>query len=141
MAPNGLRIRVGTADACAAVLDLWAASDAASTVTDSVAALLRLLDTDDQALLVAELDGALVGSVIAGWNGWRGSIYRLAVSPGQRRRGVATALVLAAERRLRERGALRIDAIVDDEDAGAARFWTAVGYRRQQDRGRFVRDI
>lgn len=141
MSPSGLHIRVGTADVCAAVIDLWADSGAASTVTDLVAALLRLLETDDQALLVAELDGAMAGSVIAGWNGWRGSIYRLAVRPEQRRRGVATALVLAAEQRLLERGALRIDAIVDDKDAGAAQFWTAVGYRRQQDRGRFVRNL
>jgi ribosomal protein S18 acetylase RimI-like enzyme len=141
MTPFGLRIRVGTADACAEVLALWTASGAASTVTDSVVALLRLLETDDEALLVAEIDGVLVGSVIAGWNGWRGSLYRLTVRPGQRRRGVATALVLAAERQLRTRGALRIDAIVDDEDAGAARFWAAAGYCRQQHRGRFVRNL
>ncbi|HEY2569846.1 MAG TPA: GNAT family N-acetyltransferase [Solirubrobacteraceae bacterium] len=70
-----------------------------------------------------------------------GRLGRRINGDGFGRRGVATALVLAAEQRLRERGALRIDAIVDDKDAGTARFWTAVGYRRQQDRGRFVRNL
>ena len=37
--------------------------------------------------MVAESSGQIAGSVIAGWDGWRGSVYRLAVAPAHRRSG------------------------------------------------------
>jgi ribosomal protein S18 acetylase RimI-like enzyme len=43
------------------------------------------------------------------------------------------------ERRLRERGAVRLTAIVTDESVAAMGFWEAAGYQRQQHRARFVR--
>ncbi|HEV3323710.1 MAG TPA: GNAT family N-acetyltransferase [Solirubrobacteraceae bacterium] len=123
----------------AAVLDLWVAAGSVPSVSDSPEGLARLLATDPQALLVAELDGVLVGSLIAAWDGWRGSFYRLAVSPEHRRRGLATMLLREGERRLRKRGAVRLTAIVVDDEAGAMGFWRAAGYERQQHRARFVR--
>lgn len=123
----------------AAVLDLWTAAGSLPSVTDSRDGLAQLLGTDSQALLVAELDDVLVGSLIAAWDGWRGSFYRLAVHPDLRRRGTATALLREGERRLRARGALRLTAIVADGDPTALGFWQAAGYTRQHDRTRFVR--
>jgi ribosomal protein S18 acetylase RimI-like enzyme len=76
----------------------------------------RLLAAGEEALLVAEVRGALVGSLIAAWDGWRGSFYRLAVDPDVRGKGLATALPLEGERRLRARGALRLTVIVVDDD-------------------------
>ncbi len=123
----------------ASVLDLWAAAGSLPSVTDSPDGLTRLLAADSRALLVAELDGVLVGSLIAAWDGWRGSFYRLAVSPEHCRRGLATMLLREGERRLRERGAVRLTAIVADDQAGALGFWRAAGYERQRHRARFVR--
>jgi hypothetical protein len=67
-----------------AVLDLWATAGSLPSVTDSPDGLARLLAADSQALLVAELDGVLAGSLIAAWDGWRGSFYRLAGAPEHR---------------------------------------------------------
>jgi ribosomal protein S18 acetylase RimI-like enzyme len=74
----------------AAVLDLWIAAGSLPSTTDSPDGLARLLADDPEALLVAELDGVLAGSLIAAWDGWRGSFYRIAVSPEHRRNGLAT---------------------------------------------------
>jgi ribosomal protein S18 acetylase RimI-like enzyme len=109
------------------------------SVTDTREGLLRLLATDRQALLVAEEAGAAIGSLIAAWDGWRGSFYRLAVHLDRRRQGIATALLRDGERRQRARGAVRLTAIVAEDDATAMGFWRATGYRRQTDRARFVR--
>ncbi len=123
----------------ASVLDLWVVAGSVPSVSDSPDGLARLLAADPQALLVAERGGVLVGSLIAAWDGWRGSFYRLAVSPEHRRKGLATMLLREGERRLRERGALRLTAIVADDEEGAMAFWEAVGYQRQPQRARFVR--
>jgi len=136
-----MTIRTGTDSDLPAVLELWAAADAQPTVTDDEPALRALLATDPAALLLAERDGELVGSLIAAWDGWRGSFYRLAVHPGARRRGVGTELVRAGERRLSELGARRLTAIVAEDERPAAGLWEAVGYERQADRARFVRNL
>ena len=132
-------IRNATKEDIAAVLELWAAAGSPPSVSDSPAGIAMLLDADPEALLIAELDGVVVGSLIAAWDGWRGSFYRLAVSPERRRQGLATMLLKEGERRLRERGAMWLTAIVADDDAGAMAFWQAVGYERQQHQARLVR--
>jgi ribosomal protein S18 acetylase RimI-like enzyme len=132
-------IRCATEDDIAAVLDLWVVAGSIPSVSDSPDGLARLLAADPEALLVAELDGVLIGSLIAAWDGWRSSFYRLAVTPEHRRKGLATMLLSEGERRLRERGAVRLTAIVVDDEAGAMIFWRAAGYEPQQHRARFVR--
>jgi ribosomal protein S18 acetylase RimI-like enzyme len=132
-------IRNATEDDIAPVLGLWVVAGSLPSVSDSPDGLAGLLAADPQALLVAELEDVLVGSLIAAWDGWRGSFYRLAVSPEHRRKGLATMLLSEGERRLRERSAVRLTAIVADDEAGAMGFWRAAGYERQQHRARFVR--
>ena len=68
-----------------------------------------------------------------------GSLYRLAVNPAWRRRGIGTALVHAGEERLCELGALRLTALVANADRQAIGLWRAVGYERQPGTSRFVR--
>jgi ribosomal protein S18 acetylase RimI-like enzyme len=133
------RIRNATEADIASVLDLWAVAGSSPSISDTPDGLVQLLAADPLALLVAELDGVLAGSLIAAWDGWRGSFYRLAVSPEHRRKGLATMLLREGERRLRERGAVRLTAIVADDVAGAMDFWRAAGYERQGHRARFVR--
>jgi ribosomal protein S18 acetylase RimI-like enzyme len=134
-------IRVGTPGDFRGLLELWSTSGAQPTRTDAVEPLRKLLAADPEALIVADASGEVVGSLIAAWNGWRGSFYRLAVHPKHRRRGLATLLVRHGETRLRERGAVRLDAVVASDDAAAMSFWGAVGYDHQRSRSRFVRNF
>ncbi len=60
-------IRNATEDDIPSVLDLWAAAGSLPSITDSLDGLTGLLAADPQALLVAELDGVLAGSLIAAW--------------------------------------------------------------------------
>jgi ribosomal protein S18 acetylase RimI-like enzyme len=140
-ASDGLRIRDATDGDFASVLDLWVAAGSPQNVSDSLQGLSRLLAVNPRALLLAELDGVPIGSLIAASDGWRGSFYRLAVMPQHRRKGLAMMLLKEGERRLRELGVMRLTAIVIDDDDRAMAFWRAAGYAQQQHRARFVRDL
>jgi ribosomal protein S18 acetylase RimI-like enzyme len=134
-------IRNATPADATAVLALWRAAEVPSGVSDTPEGLAALLSADRQALLIAESEGSVIGSLIAAWDGWRGSFYRLAVHPSRRREGIATALVREGERRLQKRGALRLTAIVADDEKLALEFWRAAGYERQSHRARFLRHL
>jgi hypothetical protein len=85
-----------------------------------------------ESLLVAELDGVVVGAVIAGWDGVRGWIYHLAVAPAQRRRGIATRLVRAAETTLRALGCPKINLQVRASNQSVVAFYRALGYQVEE---------
>jgi ribosomal protein S18 acetylase RimI-like enzyme len=131
-------IRTAGREDIAAVLSLW--SDAAApTTTDDVDGIGALLERDPGALLVAESSGRVVGTVIAAWDGWRGSVYRIAVAPEYRRDGVGRRLLHEAERRLRSVGARRMHAIVVGTDPQALGFWQASDWEHQDSQVRFTR--
>ena len=111
-----------------AILTLWRQAGVDAGPTDTTSDLRRLLAHPTATVVVAERDGALVGTVVAAFDGWRGSLYRLAVHPAHRRRGCARALVAAAERRLASWGARRLTALVERDRPGATAFWGAAGY-------------
>jgi ribosomal protein S18 acetylase RimI-like enzyme len=135
-------IRAATAADTAAVLALWerARSGVASTIDDSEV-IERLIDADPGALLVDERDGDIVATLIAGWDGWRGNMYRLAVAPELRREGIARDIVRAGEERLREKGCFRVTALVWGEDDGALGLWNACAYSYDSRIHRFVKMI
>ena len=83
-------------------------------------------------LLVAD-DAGIVGVVLGTFDGRRGWILRLAVHPGRRREGLASRLVAELERRLRSRGASRINIHVLPGNADGLAFWRHRGYLAQPD--------
>jgi ribosomal protein S18 acetylase RimI-like enzyme len=125
-----------------AVLELWtrARSSAAST-RDTPEALDTLLGSQHSVLLVALVQGRVRGTLIVGWDGWRGGMYRLAVAPGWRRRGIARRLVDAGHEHLAARGARRVGAIVGRADSTAAALWRAVGYELDDGVERYVKNL
>ena len=125
-------------DEVAAVLELWHLAEAMPSVTDDPETLQSLVERGDEALLVAETDGRLVGSIIAAWDGWRGNMYRLAILPEYRRRGIASALIREGERRLAQKGAVRVSALVLRQHGDAVGLWMGAGYSADERVRRFV---
>ena len=136
---NERTIETGQLSDIPQLLELWEAAGSPPAAGADAPGVEALLAHDPGALLLARADGAVVGSLIAAWDGWRGSFYRLAVHPTHRRRGLATALLRAGEQRLARLGAVRLTAIAIAGESVATGFWEAAGYDRQANRARFVR--
>ncbi|MEU4238922.1 GNAT family N-acetyltransferase [Actinoplanes sp. NPDC026619] len=135
-------LRTARADELAPILDFWGvAAENDNRPADSPAALASLLERDPDALIVAVDGGEIVGTVIAGWDGWRCHLYRLAVAPSRRRQGIGRVLIEAAEERFRALGGTRADAMVLDGNADAHGAWSAGGYRRQAEWSRWVKPL
>jgi ribosomal protein S18 acetylase RimI-like enzyme len=92
-------------------------------------------------LLLAELDSAVVGSLIATFDGWRGNMYRLAVHPDYQRRGIARGLVEEAHGWLRTQDCQRITALVEGDHAYATSFWESAGYHYDEGMRRYSKDF
>jgi ribosomal protein S18 acetylase RimI-like enzyme len=124
------------------VMKFWAvAAEDSHRPPDSAEAVLRLLERDPSALILAVDNEVVVGSVIAGWDGWRCHLYRLAVAPTHRRQGIARRLVTLAEERFSSYGGTRADAMVLDDNEQAHRIWTTSGYARQPEWSRWVKPL
>ena len=137
----GIRLRPCRPADVEQVLDLWRRASAELSVTDDPDALRRRLGRERNLFILAWDRDRLVGSLIGGWDGWRGHMYRLAVDPVYRRRGIARRLVEAVEGRLRRLGARRIDGIVVKRNRAGGVFWRELGYRRHLEVARYVKDL
>jgi ribosomal protein S18 acetylase RimI-like enzyme len=138
---QGLSLRACRTEEAEALLELWRQAEATPSATDNADDLRRAIGDPKAHVLVAEVAGRLVGSVIGTFYGWRGNIYRLAVHPGYRRRGIARALVAEVERRLRSQHAKRVTALVEKDHPAATGFWQAAGYGLDHRLVRYVRSL
>ena len=84
---------------------------------------------EDGLFLVAEIDGAVVGTLMAGYDGHRGSINYVGVRPANRKMGIGRALMSAAEQRLSERGCPKINLQVRTGNLEAVAFYRRLGYQ------------
>jgi alkanesulfonate monooxygenase SsuD/methylene tetrahydromethanopterin reductase-like flavin-dependent oxidoreductase (luciferase family)/ribosomal protein S18 acetylase RimI-like enzyme len=78
--------------------------------------------------LVATLGNEVVGTTLAGYDGHRGWLYRVAVAPEHERRGVGRALVREAEQRLLQLGCPKVNLQIEGENRDVVAFYERLGY-------------
>jgi ribosomal protein S18 acetylase RimI-like enzyme len=86
------------------------------------------LAVQPELFFVAEVDGRVVGTIMAGYDGHRGWLYTVAVRPSHRRKGLGAALVRHAESALAALGCRKINLQVRASNFGVVAFYRKLGY-------------
>jgi ribosomal protein S18 acetylase RimI-like enzyme len=111
-----------------AVVALWGRCGLTRSWNDPRKDIRRKLAVRPDLFLVAELDGAVVGTVMAGYDGHRGWINYLGIDPACERRGIGRALMDEAERLLRASGCPKINLQVRTTNTAAIEFYRQIGF-------------
>jgi ribosomal protein S18 acetylase RimI-like enzyme len=112
-----------------AVVDLWSRVFPDDRPWNAAAAIVaRKLAQADGLFFVATRNDAVVGAVIAGYDGQRGWIHHLAVDPSARRRGVGRALVARAEAGLATRGCPKVNLQLLESNREVIAFYERLGF-------------
>jgi ribosomal protein S18 acetylase RimI-like enzyme len=130
---RALHIRAVTPADTEAVLALWQVvfpeyGDASNPQRMPAASVARKLAFGDGLFWAAELEGRLVGTAMAGYDGHRGWLYSVGVHPDARGGGIGRSLVHEAERTLAAVGCPKVNLQVFAANADARAFWRSVGY-------------
>lgn len=88
----------------------------------------KKLAAADGLFFVALTGGAVVGTIIAGYDGHRGWIYSMAVHPNHRGRAIGSQLLSFAEKHLASRGCLKINLQIMEGNEQVRAFYEANGY-------------
>jgi ribosomal protein S18 acetylase RimI-like enzyme len=111
-----------------AVVALWEECGLTRSWNDPHKDIARKLAVQPELFLVGVTDGAVMASVMAGYEGHRGWMNYLAVSARFRGRGFGRALVEHVERALLERGCPKVNLQVRASNPQAVAFYRRLGY-------------
>ena len=116
----------------AQVIDLWERCDLSRPWNPAEGDFDRAVEGPTSAVLGGVDADGLAATVMVGDDGHRGWIYYLAVESGRRGAGVGRRLMQAAERWLAGRGVRKVELMVRAGNGGAADFYAALDYRREE---------
>lgn len=130
-AANTMEIRVFRQEDFEEVITLWERCDLLRPWNDPEMDIERKLQHDADLFLVAEVGGEIVGSLMGGYDGHRGSAYYLGVHPEFRGRGIANALLSRLEKKLIARGCPKIHIMVREENDLVIGMYEKLEYEQQ----------
>ena len=125
-------IRAYQAQDEAAVVALWQACELTRPWNDPYKEIARKLKAQAELFLVGQWQGQLIASAMFGYEGHRGWVNYLAVSPGHQRQGHAKALMQHGEALLLALGCPKINLQVRASNAQVLAFYQSLGYRDDQ---------
>jgi len=132
MTQQALAVRPYHSSDEAAIIQLWRDCGLTRPWNDPVKDIARKLTVQPDLFLVGEADGVIVGTLMGGYDGHRGWINYLAVSPAHQRRGYATVLMRAVERKLLEMGCPKINLLIRSGNVAVQGFCESLGFTQDE---------
>ena len=114
------------------VIALWVECGLTRPWNDPHKDILRKLKLQREMFLVVEVEGEIVGSVMAGYEGHRGWVNYLAVAPSQRGKGYGAKLMRHVEELLLQAGCPKINLQVRAHNTAVLEFYRCLGYARDE---------
>jgi ribosomal protein S18 acetylase RimI-like enzyme len=111
-----------------AVLTLWERCGLIRPWNNPREDIRRKFQVRRDLFLVGTVNGRIVATVMAGYEGHRGWVNYLAVAPEHRRSGLARKLMVDVEGRLRASGCPKINLQIRSDNVEAVGFYRAIGY-------------
>jgi len=111
-----------------AVVDLWQQCGLTRPWNNPYEDIALKMDFQPELLFVGTLDGRVVATVMAGYEGHRGWIQYLGVSPDYQRQGIGTRIMVEAERALRGLGCVKINLQVRETNQAVIAFYEQLGF-------------
>ncbi len=111
-----------------AVVALWRACDLVMPYNPPVADIASCRAAPHSELFVAEVEGRLVATAMAGHDGHRGWLYYVAVEPARRGEGLGRRIVAHAETWLASLGVRKVNLIIRDTNLDVRSFYQRLGY-------------
>jgi len=115
-----------------AVVALWEACALTRPWNDPRKDIARKLKVQPELFLVGEAEHEIIASVMAGYEGHRGWVNYLAVSPAYRGRGYGRALMQHVETELERRGCPKLSLMVRSSNRDAMEFYRRLGYQEDE---------
>lgn len=112
-----------------AILQLWKDCQLLRSTNDPHKDIQRKLALQPELFLVGTVDGRIVASVMAGYEGHRGWLNYLAIEPSCRRQGFGRQIVVAAEERLHLLGCPKLNIQVRSGNLQALDFYRKIGFQ------------
>jgi ribosomal protein S18 acetylase RimI-like enzyme len=95
-------------------------------------AIPQKLAVQPELFLVAEGDGSVIGTAMAGYDGHRGWLYTIAVKPDLQRMGIGSALLAEVEQRLAAIGCGKINLQIRAGNEAVVGFYRRHGYEIEE---------
>jgi len=112
-----------------AVIDLWKKCDLIVPQNDPVEDIQKKLEFQPQLFLIALLDGQLIGSIMVGYEGHRGWLNYLAISPNYQKQGYGKKLVFKAIDELKKFDCLKVNVQIRKNNSSAIEFYKHLGFK------------
>jgi ribosomal protein S18 acetylase RimI-like enzyme len=122
-------IRVFQKDDEQEVIQLWKRCGLVVPHNDPEADIARKLNVQPELFLVGVRAGRVVATVMAGYEGHRGCINYLAVSPEFQRQGLARRMMETVEGMLLKMGCPKINLQVRETNFGVVEFYKRLGFK------------
>lgn len=110
------------------VISLWKECKLVVPWNDPRKDIQRKLKVNPELFLVGEIEGIIVGSIMGGYEGHRGWVNYLAVSPSYQKKGYGRQLTEAVEEKLKKMGCAKVNLQVRDTNLEVIEFYKTIGY-------------